>query len=384
MSAWISAPGRPRNRPLPDPLRLYPIHSPAMPMIDPFCIDLLRYMLVLRMDKSMVVTPPALSVEMSYLLSTMIADRLPTSQIKPWRKLLEAWQQANPDLTWKQGKRPLLSPPDAQCPIAMTILPHDFKKCYGLNEVLLCELKLFGRDASHELFLELLLPALEQAGICSDSRWRRRNSLWGHCHLDSVWVARGKHWEPLVEEGRIDFSRRPDSRQWARGLELGVHSLGRDPRHLVWFTPLALPHLSPMQRLRLPRKYAPDLPTLLQTLADRLECLHPGCTAHNPDIQESAGEEQKARAGKEDASPALQPNSPATEHARPSSALATAAQTTMDATHVHAPPRSWPGHIWGKQVFSSLPQCLLADLELASILHIGGLTHFGCGTFQLY
>lgn len=380
-------------------------------MIDPSCIDLLRYMLVLRMDKSLVVTPPALSVEMSYLLSTMIADRLPTSQIKPWRKLLEAWQQANPDLTRQQGKRSLLSPPDAQCPIAMTILPHDLKKCYGLNEVLLCELKLFGRDASHELFLELLLPVLEQAGICPDSRWRRRNSLWGHCHLDSVWVAQGRHWEPLVEDGRIDFSRRPDSRQWARGLELGMHSLGRDPKHLVWFTPFALPHLSAMQRVRLPRKFAPDLSALLQALADRLESLHPGCTAHSPDMQEPTGEEQMAHAGEDDASPP-QPNAPVKELVQPSSARegargsargsalasargnvlasvladaqATAAQTTMDATHVHAPPRSRPGHIWGKQIFSTLPHCLLADLELASILHIGGLTHFGCGTFQLY
>jgi hypothetical protein len=42
-----------------------------------------------------------------------------------------------------------------------------------------------------------------------------------------------------------------------------------------------------------------------------------------------------------------------------------------------------PGRWTGTQIFSYIPPPIIPYLELASILHIGRHTHFGCGTFAL-
>jgi hypothetical protein len=46
-------------------------------------------------------------------------------------------------------------------------------------------------------------------------------------------------------------------------------------------------------------------------------------------------------------------------------------------------PKSWPGRWIGTQTFASIPHPIIPYLELASILHIGKQTHFGCGTFAI-
>jgi hypothetical protein len=46
-------------------------------------------------------------------------------------------------------------------------------------------------------------------------------------------------------------------------------------------------------------------------------------------------------------------------------------------------PKGWPGRWIGTQAFRAIPPRLVSYLELASILHIGKRTHFGCGTFTL-
>jgi hypothetical protein len=51
---------------------------------------------------------------------------------------------------------------------------------------------------------------------------------------------------------------------------------------------------------------------------------------------------------------------------------------------LEAASKDWPGCRVGSQVFEGISWRLLPYLELASILHIGRLTHFGCGTFVLH
>jgi hypothetical protein len=46
-------------------------------------------------------------------------------------------------------------------------------------------------------------------------------------------------------------------------------------------------------------------------------------------------------------------------------------------------PKRGPGRWIGTQTFPSIPHPLIPYLELASILHIGKQTHFGCGTFAI-
>ncbi len=45
--------------------------------------------------------------------------------------------------------------------------------------------------------------------------------------------------------------------------------------------------------------------------------------------------------------------------------------------------RLQPGRWIGKQKFTTIPAPVVPCLELASIFHVGGYTHFGCGTFVI-
>jgi hypothetical protein len=49
---------------------------------------------------------------------------------------------------------------------------------------------------------------------------------------------------------------------------------------------------------------------------------------------------------------------------------------------LHPVPKGWPGRWIGAQTFRWIPPRILPYLELASILHVGQQTHFGCGTFR--
>ena len=56
-------------------------------------IHLIRYLLVWRVNHSLIRLPSWLPVELSFVLGNIIAERLPTNQARPWRKALEAWHE---------------------------------------------------------------------------------------------------------------------------------------------------------------------------------------------------------------------------------------------------------------------------------------------------
>ncbi len=329
-----------------------------MTLIDPRTIDLLRYLLVLRIQHPLVIMPNYPALELAHATSAMIAERLPTTRIKPWRKLLAAWEEANPPDRGAKRGRWILNPPDADWPVELVWLPYQVKQTYGQGETLLCELKLLGRDVSHELFLEMILPVLEEAGIRKDGRWNRPNALWGRYHLSEVYVARGPRWEPVVEDGRIDFAMRPGTRQWAEGLDMGESRARRFSR-LKWTTPYVPDQTDTLKQVRgnpnlLARENAPELTDLLTALGRRLDTVAPGW------------------------------NTASEQEALIQSLLDAAKETTSKTDKINAPPKYYPGMIWGEQSYTPIPPLLIPELELASILHLGHHTHVGCGTFRLY
>lgn len=326
---------------------------------NPESINLLRYLLLLRINQPLVVLPSALPVEIAYVLGTLITERLPTGRVKQWRKMQTAWEEANPMGGRKQQKaRWPLTPPAVEWPLDIAWLPYQAKQSYGQDELILCELKLFGESASHELFLELILPSLEQAGFQGDGRWKRPRSLWGRFSVQGVYVARGPRWEPVAEDGRLDFAYRPTPNQWAEGLTFG-QELGISATRLDWLTPYEPAAQvksvgKTKSQLRRAKENAPKLPDLLLALAARLDKVAPGWRS---------GDERE-----------------------------TAVAQALDLAHeiggsaikqVKPPAKGWPGLVWGQQTFAAIPPALLPHLELASILHIGQHTQYGCGTFRL-
>lgn len=331
-----------------------------MLLIPPDTINLLRYLLVLRVNQPLVVLPPCLPVEMAYVLGTLITERLPTGRVKQWRKMQTAWEEANPipGRRNQQKTRWPLTPPEVDWPLDIAWLPYTAKKSYGQDELVLCELKLFGESASHELFLELILPSLEQAGLQADGRWKRPRSLWGRFQMQGVYMARGRQWETVAEDGRLDFTYRPTPNQWADGLTFG-QEMGISATRLDWLTPYE-PLARRPQRGRSKsqnqqaKENAPTPADLLLALAARLDQVTPGWR------ERDGGETAVAQA----LSLAEEVGGPKTNQIKP-------------------PPKGWPGLVWGRQTCNALPPALLPHLELASILHIGRQTQYGCGTFRL-
>src|SRR6516164_3956068 len=202
-------------------------------------IKVLRYLLVWRVNRSLVQLPPSFAADLSLVLGTIIADRLPTRKATPWRKAL-----ARRDTLGASGNQTgLVVVPEAAWPLEAVVLVYPGKRTYGQGEPILWELKLFGASADHGLFLETILPALEAASSTADPRWHARNTIWGRFDIQAVYVARGMHWEALVRDGRLDLRYRPSTTQWADGLTLDTARAHRYTR-LTWVTPFDLDGMS--------------------------------------------------------------------------------------------------------------------------------------------
>jgi hypothetical protein len=331
------------------------------PFIQP--VKLIRYLLVLRVNSSLVRLPRCLSTELSLALGTKIANRLPTREARPWRKALAPWEEhGGISLVGKKKPSPL---PEASWPMEAVLFVYPGKRTYGQGELILWELKLMGESADHGLFLEVILPALEEAGTVSDQQLQRQKSLWGRFDIQAVYAARGRQWEPVVSDGRLDLNYRATSVQWAEGLTFEPGS-ERVFDRLTWITPFDFSDADQADRRRrrktIPSHQVPTLQSMLESLIARMSLLLPG-KHHTPDdVWDVLSAEERA-----------------------------SFQVVMEqASHIpihhqglKPAPKSWPGRWIGTQTFASIPHPIIPYLELASILHIGRQTHFGCGTFAI-
>lgn len=329
-------------------------------------ISLIRYLFVWRVNSSLVWLPQCLSTELSRVLGATIAKRLPTHAARPWEKALAPWDDYRADVG-RSGKGEKHKPiPEISWPLQAVLFVYPGKLAYGRGELILWELKLLGASADHELFLELILPAVEDASRASDAPGYGRNQLWGHFDVDSVYAARGAQWEPFVRAGRLDLRYRARPDQWRADLDFGGDASGAFDT-LTWITPFDLAGTPPLPGALAGRwgggrqaRATPTLQDIAAALVARAGLALPG----KPNTPEAVLDILSAQ-----------------EQAALQQALQQAAEVRFRSKKIQRATRYWPGRWIGAQTFSSIPPAMLPYLELASILHVGKQTHFGCGTF---
>ncbi len=352
----------------------------------PFNVN--RYLFVCKVNSSMVWLPLFPSLEFSLVLGTVIAERLPTVQARQWRKSLALWDDCiglsggiisaslnnlsflgkKPGACHRQaptgkksGPEPVLKkavlPESSPWPIDAVVFFYPGKRAYGKDELIFWELKLMGESADHGLFLELILPALEEAGSIRDSRWAYANGLWGRFDIHSVFMAKGPRWDPVVSNGHLNLKYKATSRQWSRGLRF---ESPRPPSHfdcLTWLTAFDLNHRNS------DIGSSPSLKTILEALADRVTRFT-GCNYCTPD----------------DFWPLLKPK----DRSAFRKAVEMSSEISVFQEDMKVIPKYLPGRQIGKQIFREpLPDPVLPYLGLASVFHVGKHTHFGCGTFLI-
>ncbi|MEE8389603.1 MAG: CRISPR system precrRNA processing endoribonuclease RAMP protein Cas6, partial [Anaerolineae bacterium] len=253
--------------------------------------------------------------------------------------------------------------------IEAVLFVYPGKLTYGQGELILWELKLLGESADHGFFLEVILPAMEEVGGVSNPEWQRTNTLWGRFDVHAVYAARGPRWEPVVSDGRLNLQYRATPVQWAEGLIFDWES-ERIPDRLTWQTPFDLgsgANTSGSSSKRHSRKQissdqVPTLQRILESLIARMSVLLPG-KHHPPDeiLNVLSAEERESF----------------------QTVMEQACRIPIRHARYEPAPKYWPGRWIGTQNFAAIPRPIIPYLELASILHIGKQTHFGCGTFAI-
>jgi hypothetical protein len=102
------------------------------------------------------------------------------------------------------------------------------------------------------------------------------------------------------------------------------------------------------------------LSQILEALTARLSAFRPGKHLANADVWQSLSPDDQAALRR---------------------AIEQAAEFPVVRQQIGPAPKGWPGKWGGSQKFLLIPDPIVPYLELASILHIGRQTHFGCGTF---
>jgi len=321
-------------------------------------ISLIRYLIVWRVNSTLVQLPRYLPYALSYVLGTLIVERLPLAQRRDWRPVLETLAEIV--LSETIPSKPVV---DVSWPLASVLFVYPNKRAFGQGELIFWELKLIGDSADHGLFLELILPAMEQAATMTDAPWYYRHSVWGHFDIEAIYASRGSHWEPFVSAGKLDLDYRATAQQWAEGLTFETDS-APPFRRLTWITPFELT-LAEQSAGHAPHRSHNAVPLwddVMGALLDRMTLFLPG-KRHTPvDLWLALPQEEQTRLR---------------------DVLEQAHTATLQRHTLEAPPRGLPGRWIGTQVFSTIPASLLPYLELAAILHVGKYTHLGCGTFRL-
>ena len=334
-------------------------------------INLIRYLFVLRVNRSMAWLSNYLPTEISLVLGTAIAKRLPTAQARPWLKSLAAWgpYSGSKSMADKLIKRI----PELSWPIESVIFAYPYeKRSFGEGEFILWELKLFGDSADHGYFLETIMPAVEEAGLSYDKRMTYPNCLWGKFEINAVYAARGNLWEPIVENGQLNLNYQATPFQWSENLSYTVNP-ELPPDTIRWLAPYDLSDKAEKHHSRKTWRInsqhqnrampAPSLKKIIEALIFRLNNLVAGKITNFDELWEFIGIEQQT-------------------------ALKTA---WKQASHIPiykkalcAPPAHWPGVAMGCQTYTAtFPEALIPLLGLAAILHIGRYTHYGLGTFTI-
>ncbi|MBF0476700.1 MAG: hypothetical protein HQK59_12900 [Deltaproteobacteria bacterium] len=217
------------------------------------------------------------------------------------------------------------------------------------------------------MFLEIIMPALEEACTTGDSRRRSSLGLWGRSGIQAVYVARGLHWEPLVQHGQLDLRYKAGPTQWAEGLDFdSCSSLAFN--QLTWVKPFHFE--SPGTDLQRPpgqagpaSNRAPTLRQLYDAFVARVSPLilnkrHPSDTFWNlltkqDQLSLEAAIEQSSR-------------------------------VRLSFKAFKAGRAQTPDTFFGIQRFAPvIPKVIVPLLGLGSIIHLGRHTHLGHGTFYL-
>lgn len=331
-------------------------------------ISINRYLIVWRVNSSLAYLPGYLSLDLSRVIGSIIAQRLPSSEKTKWKKTLDPLIKYV-DSAAKFKKKRAGAIPDIAWPIHSTLLVYPGKRTYGKDELIFWELKLFGEHADHGLFLEVILPAMEEASYTSDPRWNQKNRLWGHFDIHHVFAARGNSWEPVVSDGKLDLRYWATPFQWCENLKFKPTSSYHFSR-LNWMSPFDFVDvISNLSKLDFSNKHltllinnAPTLPLILLSLIFRIQEFLYGRSKNTDNVGDFLSEEDRTAFHQ---------------------ALEAVARISITKDNIRQAPRNWPGRYFGVQQFRGIPHSIIPYLELASILHIGKQTHFGCGTFVI-
>jgi len=332
-------------------------------------INLVRYLIVWRVNSSLAYFPRYFSLDISNILGTIISRRLPTSEKRMWEKSLSPLNDFFDKFKTNKKTDHSSKIPESAWPLNSVIFTYPLKRTYAKDELIFWELKLFGEHADHGLFLEVILPAMEEASYTSEKDWNRRNRIWGHFDIQNIFAARGEKWEPIVTDGKLDLRSRVHPLHWLEGQTFSPKT-NRKFKTLNWITPSDLNENSnsfyalnlPDEKEKMKFGKAPLLSFILHSLIQRINKLlyepSKGCTEINEIL-----------------------NAP--ERYAFLQAFQQSLQIKITNNYLKKVHTNYPGKIIGEQEFSHIPNQIIPYLNIASILHLGSQTHFGCGTFEV-
>jgi hypothetical protein len=306
-------------------------------------LKLIRYLIELRINRSLVWLPPRPEREFAWRWGTLVAAQMPIVRARAWKKALARGLE-EPD-------EPPLWPAEAVLRLRIS------RRTFGMGEPIFLELKLMGEAADHGFFMETMLPALEILGYATAPS-AGPNPLWGHFEIRSVRSARGRTWKPLIRDGRLDLRFKVNAGQWEKGLR-PPECRPQPVFRLAWRTPY---HSAKNGNRSAPSDRPPELPELLEETARRL-----GRILHGPRT------DAREFVSRMDADCAGQWNR----------ALEAAAGVRTTGWH---PVRSYSASagLLGEQTFApEIPPALFPFLALGQLVHLGEGTLYGHGAFGL-